>query len=158
MTSRVRTRLILVIALVAVALLGPLSGAVGAQDNGRCDAGVLDKACEFAKGAGDKIGSGIGNVVSAPIEAAGNSIMDQLTTWVAEAAVSLIGRIVSFMESSTTPRLTSSWFSDRYELMMGLGLLVLLPLLLIAAIRALLHQDMANSCAVSFSTFRSPSW
>jgi len=144
MTSRVRTRLIVFVTLVAAALLGPLSGAVGAQDDGRCDAGVLDKACELAKGAGDKIGSGISNVVSAPIEAAGNSIMDQLTTWVAEAAVSLIGRIVSFMESSTTPRLTSDWFSDRYELMMGLGLLVLLPLLLIAAIRALLHQDMGQ--------------
>ena len=144
MTSRVRTRLIVFVTLVAAALLGPLSGAVGAQDDGRCDAGVLDKACELAKGAGDKIGSGISNVVSAPIEAAGNSIMDQLTTWVADAAVSLIGRIVSFMESSTTPRLTSDWFSDRYELMMGLGLLVLLPLLLIAAIRALLHQDMGQ--------------
>jgi len=144
MTKRIGTRLAIVVTLGVAALLGPLTRAVGAQDNGQCDAGVFDKACELAKGAGDKIGSGIGNVVSAPIEAAGNSIMDQLTTWVAEAAVSLIGRIVSFMESSTTPRLTSEWFSDRYELMMGLGLLVLLPLLLVAAIRALLHQDMGQ--------------
>ena len=130
--------------LAAGALIGPLSTSLAAQQDGRCDAGWMDRPCEIAKGAGDKIGSGISNVVSAPIEAAGNSIMDQLTTWVAEAAVSLIGRIVSFMESSTTPRLTSEWFSDRYELMMGLGLLVLLPLLLIAAIRALLHQDMGQ--------------
>ncbi|MGH7316296.1 MAG: type IV secretion system protein, partial [Candidatus Rokuibacteriota bacterium] len=144
MTRRFGTRLVFVVTLVTTALLGPLSGAVGAQDNGRCDAGLLDKACELAKGAGDKIGSGISNVVTAPIEAAGNSIMDQLTTWVADAAVSLIGKIVSFMESSTTPRLTSSWFTDRYELMMGLGLLILLPLLLIAAIRALLHQDLSQ--------------
>jgi type IV secretion system protein TrbL len=144
MTRRVEARLTIVVTLVAAALLGPLSGVVGAQDNGRCDAGVFDKPCELAKGAGDKIGSGVSNVVSAPFEAAGNSIMNQLTTWVAEAAVSLIGRIVEFMESSTTPRLTSEWFSDRYELMMGLGLLVLLPLLLIAAIRALLHQDMGQ--------------
>ncbi|MGH7316968.1 MAG: type IV secretion system protein [Candidatus Rokuibacteriota bacterium] len=115
-----------------------------AQQGGRCDAGWMDRPCEWAKGAGDAIGSGVGNAVSAPLEAAGNSIMDQLTTWVADAAVSLIGRIVSFMESSTTPRLSSSWFTDRYELMMGLGLLILLPLLLIAAIRALLHQDLSQ--------------
>jgi type IV secretion system protein TrbL len=141
---RLARRALIVVVLAVGALVGPLSASLAAQQGGRCDAGWMDRPCEIAKGAGDKIGSGIGNVVSAPIEAAGSSIMDQLTTWVAEAAVSLIGRIVSFMESSTTPRLTSEWFSDRYELMMGLGLLVLLPLLLIAAIRALLHQDMGQ--------------
>jgi type IV secretion system protein TrbL len=142
--GQVFRRAAVVFLVAAGALVGPLSGSTTAQQGGRCNAGWVDRACELAKGAGDKIGSGIGNVVSAPIEAAGSSIMDQLTTWVADAAVSLIGRIVSFMESSTTPRLTSEWFSDRYELMMGLGLLVLLPLLLIAAIRALLHQDMGQ--------------
>ena len=141
---RLTRRLGLVAALAVVTLVGPLSDTGVAQQGGRCNAGWMDRACEIAKGAGDKIGSGISNVVSAPIEAAGSSVMDQLTTWVAEAAVSLIGKIVSFMESSTTPRLTSSWFSDRYELMMGLALLVLLPLLLIAAIRALLHQDLSQ--------------
>ncbi len=142
--ARLARRVIIVAVLAAGALVGPLGRAVGAQEDGRCNAGWMDRPCEIVKGAGDKIGSGVSSVVTAPIEAAGSSIMDQLTQWVAEAAVSLIGRIVSFMETSTTPRLSSSWFTDRYELMMGLGLLILVPLLLVAAIRALLHQDISQ--------------
>ena len=145
MASRRRVMRVVVVGVAVVGLLfGPFAGAAGSQEGGRCNAGWMDRPCEIAKGVGDKVGSGVTNVVAAPVQAAAGSMMDQLTRWVADAAVSLIAKIVNLMDSSTDPRLGSSWFTDRYELMMGLGLLVLVPLLLIAAIRAIFHQDLSQ--------------
>lgn len=133
------------VGLVATAAFaGPLAGVVAAEPKGRCDAGWLDGACELAKGTASRAKDTVTNAVSAPVEAAAGGVMDSLTRWVADAAVSLIGKVVNLMEETTDPRLGSDWFVERYELMMGLGLLILMPLLLIAAIRAIVRQDLGQ--------------
>lgn len=140
--SRLRTRTVLVVAAVVALLVAPLSESVAAAPKGRCDAGLLDPACEATKGATAGVKNAVGKAATAPMRAAAGGVMDSLTRWVADAAVALIGKVVDLMDETTDPRLGSGWFGERYEFMMGLGLLVLMPLLLIATIRAIVRQDL----------------
>ena len=67
-----------------------------------------------------------------------------LTSWVADGAHWLLGKVVSFIDDSTSPDLGADWFNERYRFMIGLAALVLLPMLLIAAIRAVMNQDFSQ--------------
>ncbi|MDQ3876985.1 MAG: AAA family ATPase, partial [Actinomycetota bacterium] len=68
-------------------------------------------------------------------------VVGTITSWVSNGAQWLLSRVVSFLDQSTSPTLGASWFADRYHFMVGLAALVLLPLLLIATIRAIVNQD-----------------
>jgi hypothetical protein len=52
--------------------------------------------------------------------------------------------VISFIDNSATPTLDASWFSERYEFMVGMAALILLPMLLIATIRAVVSQDISQ--------------
>ena len=107
---------------------------------GKCDAWVLDPVCEAGKTVADKAGE----VVAAPVNYAAGSAVDAMTSWVADTAQWILGRVVSFIENSTSPTLDAAWFSERYKFMVGLGALVLVPMLLLAAIRAVVTQALGQ--------------
>ena len=108
---------------------------------GKCEApGLLDPFCE----AGKTVASKASEIVTSPVRAAAGGAVDMLTAWVADGAQWLLGKVVSFIDHSTSPDLGAEWFAERYQFMVGLGALVLLPMLLIAAIKAVMNQDVSQ--------------
>lgn len=128
------------VALLALALLLPLEPTTAFAAPGKCDVSFVDPVCEVGKTIVDKAG----DVATAPVRYAANGAVDAITSWVAEAAQWTLKRAVGFMDNSTTPTLGADWFLERYRFMVGLGALVILPMLLIATIRAVLVQDFSQ--------------
>src|SRR3712207_4369175 len=83
---------------------------------GKCDIPFADPLCEASKTAAEKAG----DLASAPVQYAAGSAVDTMTSWVADTAQWILGRVVNFIEESTTPTLDASWFAERYEFMAGL--------------------------------------
>lgn len=130
----------LLVTLVGFLLLVPLRGSAAAAP-GRCDTFVVfDPVCE----AGRTVGEKVGDVASSPIRYAAGGAVDAITSWVAEAAQWALERAVGFIDHSTTPTLDAGWFEERYQFMAGLAALVLLPMLLMATIRAVVTQDLSQ--------------
>lgn len=126
-----------VLVLVGFAVLNP-GPALAAP--GKCEAGILDLACE----AGKTVLGKAGEIITAPVRAAANGAVDMITSWVADGAQWLLGKVVNFIDHSTSPDLGAQWFTERYRFMIGLAALVVLPMLLIAAIRAVMNQDISQ--------------
>jgi type IV secretion system protein TrbL len=133
-----RNRVLALVCLV-IGFQGVLQGSAEA-DPGKCQAGLLDPFCE----AGKTVLGKAGEIVAAPVRAAAGGAVDMLTSWVADGAQWLLGKVVAFIDHSTTPDLGASWFTERYQFMVRLAALVLLPMLLIAAIRAVMNQDVSQ--------------
>jgi type IV secretion system protein TrbL len=124
---------ILIVGLIAPALAQPKDE----PDDG-CGASniVFDAACE--------VKDEVGDIVTAPIRSAAGSAVDMLTSWVSDSAQWLLGKVMNFIDDSTSPDLSAAWFTERYRFMIGLAALVLLPMLLIASIGAIMRQDVAG--------------
>jgi hypothetical protein len=101
---------------------------------------VFDQLCE----AGKTVAGKAGDIVTAPFRAAAGGAVDILTSWVADSAQWLLTKVIGFIDHSTSPTLRAAWFSERYDFMVGLAALVVLPMLLIAAIRAVVRQDIGQ--------------
>ena len=136
--SRLRKRLALCACICVVLVVGPASAVQGAP--GKCEGGFLDPFCEVGRSVAGKAGE----VVAAPVHAATGGAVDMITSWVADGAVWLLGKVVNFIDHSTSPDLDAAWFAERYRFMLGLAALVLLPILLVAAIRAVMNQDVSQ--------------
>jgi hypothetical protein len=67
-----------------------------------------------------------------------------LTSWVAEGTQWVLGKVLNFIDDSTSPDLSASWFTERYEFMVGLAALVVVPILLLATVRAIMNQDVGQ--------------
>jgi type IV secretion system protein TrbL len=98
-----------------------------------CDAGkaVIDKG---------PVGA-VSDVVTAPIKAAGDEVMQGVTKWVASGASWLVEQTGSLIDETTTPRLDSDWFGRQYQAMVQLAAVFALPLLLLAVMQAVLRRD-----------------
>jgi hypothetical protein len=107
---------------------------------GKCDVPFFDPVCE----AGKTVAGKAGDVVTAPVRWAAGSAVDTITAWVGDTAQWILGRVVKFIENSTSPTLDADWFTERYRFMIGLGALLLLPMLLIATIRSVVTQDVGQ--------------
>lgn len=107
---------------------------------GKCEGGLLDPFCE----AGKTVLGKAGEIITAPVRAAAGGAVDMLTSWVADGAQWLLGKVVNFIDHSTSPTLTADWFTERYKFMIGLAALVVLPMLLIATVRAVMNQDVSQ--------------
>lgn len=121
-----------------VAFAGPAIARVKDKPDDGCGASniVFDAFCE--------VKDEVGDVAAAPFRYAGNSVVETITSWVADGATWLLGKVVRFIDTSTSPDLGAEWFSERYRFMIGLAALVLVPMLLIAAIRAVMNQDLSQ--------------
>lgn len=107
---------------------------------GKCDVVVIDPLCEVGKTVAGKAG----DVLTAPVRYAANSAVDSVTSWVADTAQWILKRVINFIEDSTTPSLDAGWFTERYEFMIGMAALVLVPMLIIATLRAVVTQDLGQ--------------
>jgi type IV secretion system protein TrbL len=81
------------------------------------------------------------DIVAAPFKAAGDEIMQGVTTWVANGAGWLVEQGGKLIDETTTPRLESAWFLRQYGLMTTIAALFALPLLLLAIVQGILHRD-----------------
>lgn len=132
-------RLLRAFVIVAFVVIGT-SGTAGAAP-GKCDApAVFDPVCEAGKSVADKAG----DVVAAPVTYAAGSAVDVMTSWVGDTAQWILGRVIGFIDNSTRPTLGADWFTERYRFMVGLGALILVPMLLVAIIRAVINQDLSQ--------------
>ena len=111
-----------------------------AAEPGKCDVVVIDPLCEVGKTVAGKAG----DVLTAPVRYAANSAVDSVTSWVADTAQWILKRVINFIEDSTTPSLDADWFSERYEFMIGMAALILVPMLIIATLRAVVTQDLGQ--------------
>ena len=133
-------RIALLAGLFVLALSGGSPTPAFAETN-QCEApGLVDPFCEAGKALTEKAA----DVVTAPIEAASGGVVDVITTWVSDGAQWLLAKVVNFIDDSTSPDLTADWFEERYRFMVGLAALVLVPILLIASIRAVMNQDLGQ--------------
>lgn len=116
----------------------PLLAGVAAAAPGKCEAPVVfDPVCE----AGKTVIGKAGDAATAPVRYAAGSAVDAVTSWVSDTAQWILGKVVGFIDHSTTPGLEADWFDERYRFMIGLAALVILPMLLIATVRAVVTQD-----------------
>lgn len=81
------------------------------------------------------------DIATAPIKAAGDQVMQGLTTWVADGAGWLVGQAGKLIDATTTPRLDSPWFTRQYQTMGALAAVFALPLLLLSVLQGVLRRD-----------------
>jgi hypothetical protein len=81
------------------------------------------------------------DVVTAPVKAAGDAVMQGVTAWVADGAGWLISQAGHLIGETTTPRIESPWFLQQYATMGALAAVFALPLLLLAILQGVLRRD-----------------
>jgi type IV secretion system protein TrbL len=120
---------------VGSAPAGVVSEGVGAITGGAIGGGnPVGDACNAVSGA-------VTGAVTAPIsdalQSVGNDIFQQITAWVADGAGWLIGQVVTAIEETTTPQLTTKGFLAQYGKMAEIAALMGLAMLLLAVLEGL---------------------
>jgi len=72
------------------------------------------------------------------------SLLDGLGSWVAAGATWLLGSVGRALAAAATPQLSAVWFGREERAVALLAGLLALPLLLLAAVQAVLRQDLAG--------------
>jgi hypothetical protein len=88
----------------------------------------------------DPVGT-IGSVLTAPLRAAGDAVMQGVTSWVADGAAWLVGEAGKLINETTTPSLQAPWFAGQYQTMAVLAAVFALPLLLLSVLEGVLRRD-----------------
>jgi hypothetical protein len=126
---------------VATAPAGAISEAAGAITGGAIGGGnPVGDAC-------NSVSNGAVEAVTSPVTGAlkgiGNSIFSQITTWVTEGATWLIGQVVTGIEKSTTPELSSAGFLSEYARMAQIAAALAAASALLAILEALAQSSWA---------------
>lgn len=119
---------------VATAPAGVVSEGVGAITGGAIGGGnpVGDACNSVTDGAVEAVTSPVTNA----LKGIGNGIFNQITTWVSEGASWLIGQVVTEIEKTTTPELTSAGFLAEYGQMAEIAAVLAAAMLLLAVLEA----------------------
>jgi hypothetical protein len=106
--------------------VGPVAGAIGLGNpaGGICDAVT------------SKVAGAVTKPITDAVKGLGNSIFEEVTTWTAEGATWLIGKVVAGIEKTTTPDLTSRGFLAEYAKMAQIAVLLGAAMLLLAILEA----------------------
>lgn len=132
-----RVAVVLASVVAAFSLAGPALAQQADKPDDDCTGNRFTKAaCE--------VKDELGDAIKAPFEAAGESVINGIASAFADAAVTIIGKVVGFFHDTSEIDLTRGWFMERYNFMAGVGWLVLLPMLLIAVLSAVIRQDMSR--------------
>jgi hypothetical protein len=91
--------------------------------------------------AGGALVGAVGDVAAAGAGMAGDAVMGGLTSWVAGGATWLLRRAGRLLDRSTRPALGSTWFRERYRVMVQLAVALSLLFLLCAVVSAVMRQD-----------------
>jgi hypothetical protein len=116
-----------------------------AEQGGVCVAfpGVAETLCD---GVGSVLGWGIQPVVSGGAQA----VLLEMVSFVVEGAGWLLEQVAAFLDTSTRPQLTSSWFERAYGDMAVVAVFGLLPFVLLAIIQGLVRQDLGLLLRATF--------
>src|SRR4051795_8525981 len=96
---------------------------------------IAEGACDVGKGAADTVTGAPGAIATSVVGGA----LDQATKWMTDAATWTTKQIATGIQETSTPELKASWYEERFESMIALGLglaaLVAMMALASAAIR-----------------------
>jgi type IV secretion system protein TrbL len=113
---------------------GTISGGIEAIGGAVGGANPLGDACDSVTG---KAVGAITSPVTGAIEGIGHGIFDQITTWVSEGASWLIEQVVSEIEKTTTPKLTTEGFLAEYGQMSEIAAVLAAAMVLLAILEAI---------------------
>ncbi|HKT82922.1 MAG TPA: hypothetical protein VJQ84_03705, partial [Solirubrobacterales bacterium] len=113
---------------------GTISGGIEAVGAAVGGANPIGDACDSVTG---KAVGAITSPVSDAIEGVGKGIFDQITTWVSEGASWLIEQVVSEIEKTTTPKLTTEGFLAEYGQMSEIAAVLAVAMVLLAMLEAI---------------------
>lgn len=123
-------------------IVGDTVGAAAGTVSGGIEA--IGGAVGGANPIGDPTNAVAGKVVGAitspvtnAIEGIGHGIFDQITTWVSEGASWLIEQVVSEIEKTTTPKLTTEGFLAEYGQMSEIAAVLAVAMVLLAILEAI---------------------
>ncbi len=147
-----------VVGLLIAVLLLPLAGSAAAQsvnpndrppdeqivDPGTGQVAPTDPSCQNvvavpANTACNASAAGGGGLVDGVLGSVTGSVFENLTQTVSQGAVWFLSKIAALLDDSTRPQVTATWFTDQYELVIGLAAIIILPLLLVAIADAAIH-------------------
>lgn len=112
----------------AQAITGPIGAITGGAIGGGNPVG--DACNSLTDGAVGAITSPITNA----LKGIGSGIFNQITSWVSEGAIWLIGQVVSAIEQTTTPQLTTAGFLSEYGRMAEVAVFLAAAMLLFAVL------------------------
>jgi type IV secretion system protein TrbL len=113
--------------------IGVIAGAIGGGN-------PVGDACNAVTGA---ISGAIPNPVKSAVEGIGNGIFEQITSWVSEGAIWLMGKVIAAIEETTTPQLTTRGFVAQYEKMAKIAALLGMAMLLLAVLEGAAQGNAA---------------
>jgi hypothetical protein len=131
---------------VACATPAPASAGIGSAVCGAAGllSGVLGKTCSAISGPAGKLLKGLlgsgGGAGAAASRAVG---LAAVGAWVIAGARFALRETVKVVGATTSPQLTSTWFSATYWRTTAIAALLTLPFLFAAAIQALMRSDLA---------------
>lgn len=126
---------------VATAPVGAVSAGIGAITGGAVGGGnPVGDAC-------NAVTDGAVEAVTSPVRSAlkgiAGGILGQITTWVAEGATWLMGEVVSEIEKTTTPKLTSEGFLAEYARMAQIASILAAAMFAMALLEAVVQGSWA---------------
>ena len=128
--------------------------------------GVLGKACSVAQNGGRWVKAGkkllgghLGGAAKAALGSGGSRVATAATATIGIAAIATsilggaktaLGQTASVLSHTTSPQLTSTWFSSMYWQIAGISAILTMPFLFAAAIQALLRSDLTLLLRATF--------
>ncbi len=102
-----------------------------------------------------------GSLAGDAAEVAAQGMLDASARWIAAGATTLLSRVTEIMTQTTSidlesPHGAANWFGQQFAWMRTLAGFVILPMLLVAGISAVVHQDPTRCCEPWVSIFRWP--
>lgn len=113
---------------------GTVSGGIEAIGGAIGGGNPVGDACDSVTG---KAVGAITSPVTDAIEGVGKGIFDQITTWVSEGASWLIEQVVSEIEKTTTPKLTTEGFLAEYGQISEIAAVLAVAMVLLAMLEAI---------------------
>lgn len=113
---------------------GTISGGIEAIGGAIGGGNPVGDTCDSVTG---KAVGAITSPVTGAIEGIGHGIFDQITTWVSEGASWLIEQVVSEIETTTTPKLTTEGFLAEYGQMAEIAAVLAAAMVLLAMLEAI---------------------
>ena len=128
--------------------------------------GVLGKACSvvqnggrWAKAGKKLLGGHLGGAAKAALGSGGSHVATAATATIGIAAIATsilggaktaIGQTATVLGHTSSPQLTSTWFSSMYWQIAGISAILTMPFLFAAAIQALLRSDLTLLLRATF--------
>jgi hypothetical protein len=128
--------------------------------------GVLGKACSAAQNGGRWVKAGkkllgghLGGAAKAALGSGGSRVATAATATIGIAAIATsilggaktaLGQTASVLSHTSSPQLTSTWFSSMYWQIAGISAILTMPFLFAAAIQALLRSDLTLLLRATF--------